>query len=175
MLDGIEALRSKFLAMPEAYTSIEGATHFVNIIGDYFDKVQAGPTGSPGIFTYTRPPVIAAIMALQPVADNSWIPQFANAIHLGSLAGILVPGTVTLPAVWLVSVTDIVSPPVIITLGAALSVLMGELGDVTSLDDPPRKLAKAIHDYISAFIFLCTGLGGTIISPVPIPVPIPAM
>jgi hypothetical protein len=173
MLPSVDSLKQQFLSMPEAFTPIDGATHFVNIIGNYMDQVQAGPTGSPGIFTYLRPPVIAAIAALPPVKDNSWIVQFANAIHLGALGAILVPGTVTLPAVWLVSVVDTL-PPVITTLDAALAVLIGSLANVTSANNPPQPLAQAIHDYISAFIFLCTGIGGTVITPVPIPVPIPA-
>ena len=169
-LPSVSSLNNQLLALPPTLSSHEGATQFVNVIADYINQVQAGPTGSPGILTYTRPPAIAAIEALPPVIDNSWIPNFAAAVHLGVTSGILTPGTVTDPA-WTASVVDVL-PPVIITLPAALAVLTAGLAPVTSGNNPAMPMAQAIHDYALAFTFLCTGLALALPAP-PIPVPLP--
>lgn len=168
MLASVSSLNSQLLALPPVDTSIAGATQFVNCIADYMDKVQGGSTGAPGIFTFLRPPVIAAIMVLPPVADNSWIPNFANAIHLGATGAILVPGTITSPA-WTASIVDI-GPVSIITLASALSTLISGLQNVTSGNNPAMPMAQAIHDYAMAFTFLTTGL---VLAPPGPPIPLP--
>lgn len=172
MLPSVDSLNQQLLALPPTLSSLEGATQFVNTIAAFMDQVQAGPTGTAGIFTFDKAPAIAAIQVLPPVKDNSWIVNFANAIHTGTTAATLVPGTVTSP-IWTVSSVD-VSPPVIITLGAALSTLIADLAPVLSLNNPALPMAQAINNYTLAFTFLCTGIAGTPISPVPTPIPFPA-
>lgn len=156
MLPSVSSLNSQLLALPPVITSEAGATQFVNIIGDYIDQVQGGPLGTPGILTYLRPPVISAIQSIRPVADSSWITNFANAIHLGSTGATLIPGTITDPA-WTASSVDI-GPVSIITLPAALSTLISGLNQVTYNNNPAMPLAQAIHDYVIAFTFQTTGL-----------------
>jgi hypothetical protein len=156
MLPGVSSLNSQLLALPPVGTSVAGATQFVNCIATYMNQVQGGPTGSPGIFTYMNAPAIAAIQALSPVADNSWITNFANAIHTGSTSATLVPGTITNPA-WTSSLVDI-GPVSITTLAAALSTLISGLNAVTSGNNPAMPMAQAIHDYVAAFVFQTTGL-----------------
>jgi len=173
MLGSADDLKNQLLTLKPSDSPIEAATNFINVVAAFFDKVQAGPTGSPGIFTYNKAVAIPLIAALPPVPDQSWIMPFANAINAGAVAGTLTPGTVTLPAVWLVSVVDVL-PPVITTIAVAKNLLIAALTPVTSTNNPPLPLAQALYLYISAFIFLVTGIGGTVISPVPIPVPIPA-
>lgn len=167
-LPGVSSLNSQLLALPPVDTSIAGATQFVNCIAAYINQVQGGPTGTPGIFTYTNAPAIAAIMALQPVADNSWITNFANAIHLGTTAAILAPGTITAPA-WTASIVDI-GPVTNITASAALSTLISGLNSVTSSNNPAMPMAQAIHDYAMAFTFETIGL---VLAPPGPPIPLP--
>lgn len=173
MLPSAADLRDQLKTLPPTLSSHDAAVNFINIVGDFMDQVQGGPTGVPGIFIYNRPPAIALIEALPPVIDNSWITNFANAIHSGTTSATLVPGTVTSPA-WTASGTDTVSPPTITNLAGALSLLVSELPSVTWSNDPPMPLAQAIYDYTSFFIFLCTGLvliGGV---PTPLPLTFPA-
>lgn len=173
-LASVDSLNHQLLSLPPTLSSLEGATQFINCIADYMDKVQAGPTGSPGIFTYLRPPAIAAILSLPPVIDNSWIVNFANAVHLGTTGAILVPGTVTFAA-WTASITDTFATPVNTTMAAALPVLVSGLQPVTSANNPAMPMAQAIHDYTLIFNFLCTG---TVLAPpgppIPLPLPFPA-
>ncbi len=173
-LASVDSLNQQLLALPYTLSSQQGATDFVNCIADYMNQVQGGPTGTPGIFTYLRPPAIAAIQVLPPVIDNSWIINFANAIHLGTVGATLTPGTVTSPS-WTASITDTFAPPVNTGAAAALPVLISGLQPVTSGNNPAKPMAQAIHDYTLAFIFLCTG---TVLAPpgppIPLPLPFPA-
>lgn len=167
MLPSVSSLNSQLLALPPTLSSNAGATQFVNCIASYMNQVQGGPTGTPGIFTYLRPPVIAAIQALPPLIDNSWITNFANAIHLGTTGATLVPGTITSPA-WTASITDI-GPVSIITLSSALSTLISALSPVTWDNNPALPLAQAINSYTLAFTFQTTGLA---LAPPGPPIPI---
>jgi hypothetical protein len=168
MLPSADSLNQQFLNLPEETDRHQAATNVVNVIADFMNQVQAGPTGSPGIFTYTRPPAISMIEALPEVDDDSWIPNFANAIHAGATAAILTPGTVVYPA-WTASSVDVL-PVVNVGLGAALSVLMEGLQPVTSSNNPCLPLAQAIYNYTLAFKFLCTGL---VLAPPGAPFPLP--
>lgn len=167
MLPSVSSLNSQLLALPPVNSSVAGATQFVNCIANYMDQVQGGSTGSPGIFTYLRPPVIAAIQVLPPVKDNSWIVNFANAIHLGTTGATLVPGTIVSPA-WTASITDI-GPVSITTLAPALATLIAALQPVTWDNNPAMPLAQAIHDYATAWTFQTTGLA---LAPPGPPIPI---
>jgi hypothetical protein len=172
MLPSVGSLSADLLTLPEELNSAAAATNFINKIAAFMDQVQAGPTGSPGIFTYNKPPAIAGIQALTPVIDNSWITNFANAIHSGSTSATLTPGTVTSP-VWTASLVD-TFPPTITTLSAALSTLISDLASVTSGNNPPMPLAQAISNYTLAFTFECTGLATSVPSPIPVPLPFSA-
>lgn len=167
-LPSVSSLNNQLLALPPVLTSVAGATQFVNCIADYMNQVQGGPTGSPGIFTYLRPPAIAAIQVMPPVIDNSWIVNFANAIHLGTTGGTLVPGTITAP-VWTASIVDI-GPVTNPTMAASLAVLIGALAPVTWDNNPAMPLAQAIHDYAMAWTFSTIGLA---LAPPGPPIPIP--
>lgn len=156
MLPSVSSLNSQLLDLSPVDTSIAGATQFVNTVAAYISQVQGGPTGAPGILTYMTAPAISAITSLQPVADSSWITNFANAIHSGVTAAILTPGTISDPA-WTASGVDI-GPVSITTLSAALSTLISGLNSVTSINNPAMPMAQAIHDYAMAFTFQTTGL-----------------
>lgn len=168
MLPSVNSLSNDLLALPPTLSSLEGATNFINVVAAFMDQLQAGSGGTPGIFTYTKPPAIALLLALPPVNDNSWIPNFANAIHAGSTAAILAPGTVTNSA-WTASGVDVL-PPVNTGIATALPVLISGLSNVTSSNNPPMPLAQAISDYTKAFTFLVTGL---VLAPPGPPVPLP--
>lgn len=166
MLPSAFTLNSQLLSLPESDNSFQAATNFINIISSFIDQIQAGATGSPGIFIYSKPNPISMIQAMQPVDDNSWIINFANAIHSGSVSATLVSGTVVDP-VWTASEVDVLIPT-ITNLSDALNVLISGLNNVNSTNNPPMPLAQAIYNYASTFIFQCTGLvAGT--SPTPLP------
>lgn len=169
MLASVDSLNQQLLALPPVDTPTAGATQFVNCIADYMDRLQAGPTGSPGIFTFLRPAAIAAIMALPPVKDNSWITNFANAIHLGATGATLTSGTVVNPT-WTASGVDVL--PVVNTgLSAALATLISGLQPITSENNPAMPMAQAINGYAKSFTFLCTGLVAASSGP-PTPLPL---
>lgn len=168
MLPSVSSLNSQLLALPPVDSASAGATQFVNVIADYINQVQGGPTGAPGILIYLRPPVISMIQSLPLVADNSWVTNFANAIHQGTTGATLVPGTITSPA-WTASGVDI-GPVINIGASAALSVLIAGLNNVTYSNNPAMPLAQAIHDYAMAFIFETTGL---VLAPPGPPIPLP--
>lgn len=172
MLPSVSSLNNQILALPPTLSSSAGATQFINVIAAFLNQMQAGPTGSPGIFTYSNAPAIAALTLLQPVGDNSWINNFANAIHSGSTAASLIAGTVTDPA-WTASAVD-TFPPTIITLSSALSTLISDLASVTALNNPAMPMAQAISNYAQAFTFQCTGLVTTGGPPAPLPLTFPA-
>jgi hypothetical protein len=156
VLPSVSSLDNQILSLPPTEFSVDGATNFVNVIAAYMDQVQGGADGTPGIFTYFKPPVIAAIQILPPVSDDSWINNFANAIHLGTTGATFVPGTITNVA-WTASLTDI-GPVSITSLNTALSTLKSGLSLATSKNNPAQPMAQAIHDYAMAFIFQTTGL-----------------
>jgi len=172
MFAGVNVLTQNLNNLPYSSDSIQAATNLVNLIGDYSDQMQAGPTGKAGIFKYNRPVVIPLIAALPPTQSQSWIPLFASAIHMGSTEAILSPGTVSF-AGWVVSIQDI-APPIITTLSAAKPLLVSALASVTSGNNPTMPLAQAIDTYFRSFTFSCTGLTLAGIVPTPLPVPFPA-
>ena len=173
MLPSVSDLNDKFLALPPTASGIEGVTQFVKVVADFMNKMQAGSGGTPGIFTYNNSVAIALLLVLPEVEDNSWIIPFANAIHAGSSAAALSPGTVMNPA-WTASVMDVL-PPANIGLAAALPVLISGLQKVSSSNNPAMPMAQAFSDYAKAFIFLVTGL---VLAPpgppIPLPLPFPA-
>lgn len=168
MLPSVSTLNNNILALQPVGVEITGITNLVNVIAAFMNQMQAGPTGTPGIFTYNNAAAIALLSSLPNVGDNSWVINFANGIHAGSTGAILVPGTVTAPA-WTASVVDVL-PPVNTTIAAALPVLISGLNNCSYSNNPAMPMAQAISDYAKAFTFLCTGL---VLAPPGPPIPLP--
>lgn len=173
MLPSVNVLKNQILNLQPQMTNHQGAVNLIDVIADFMNQVQAGSGGSAGIFTFSRAPAVAILETQQPVLDNSWITNFANAIEAGVLAGSITPNTVT-NAAWLGSGTDVATLPspaaTITTLAPAKAVLIAALAPVVSDNNPPMPLAQAIDGYTRAFTFLCIGLG---VAPVFVPIPIP--
>lgn len=139
MLPPAQTLANEILALPASPIPLTGITAFVGVITSYMANVQGGPTGLPGIFTLNSALVIAAMTAMKPVTDNSWISSFADAMEDGIVAAIITPGTVTEP-VWVTSVTDVSTLP----LGAST---------ITTI---AAAKAKLIFEYCKHNIAICT-------------------
>lgn len=170
MLAPASTLNSAILALPFTDSKIGGVTQFVNTICDYMEQVQGGALGSVGILTMNRSVMIAQFLTQNPVNDNSWINNFAEAWYEGVAQGTIAPGTVANPA-WTTSAVDIATssdPTVTITtLTSAKSQLESELASVSYSNNPALPFAEAIRDATLAFTFLCIGLG-----PLSVPIPI---
>lgn len=169
MLISINELNSQILSLKPVLSRQAGATQFVNLVANFINKVQAGPTGVPGILTYSNSIAILAIENLPEVVDMSWVINFANAIHLGVIHGSLLQGTVT-DSSWTYSNVDTYTP-IITNLSSALSTLISGLQIVTYKDNPAIPMATAIYNYAKSFTFQCTGLVSDSPSP-PIPLPL---
>lgn len=178
MLPSVSSLAADILALPTTLDALQGMTNFVGVIAAFMNQVQGGPTGTPGIFTLGNAAMIAALAAMPPVADNSWIVPFANAWEMGVITGIIVPGTVTNP-IWIGSggldVLTVPTPIVTITtIALAKATLISGLASATASNNPPVPFAQAINDATLAFIFTCIGIGPPLAF-LPIPIPTPAM
>lgn len=165
MLASAESLNQQLLHLPPTIDRFGGATQFIEVVGNYLDQVQAGPTGTPGILVYNKSAAVSALLQIGTFLDNSWINPIASAIHVGVTAGTTVPSTVTDP-VWDGSgnkdiLTSGSPSTTITTLGAAKSVLIGGLGSANYFNNPALPIATAIRNYALAFTFLCTGLNST--------------
>lgn len=174
-LPSTNSLALNILALPTTIIPLTGVGNLISVLSSFTNQVQAGPTGSPGIFTFNGPITIPLIVAMPPVADNSWIPVFAAAMIAGITAGTITPGTVTNPA-WLGSVVDVNTSPsavaTISTIAVAQATLISKLASATANNNPPYPFAEAIRDAILEFIFICIGLGpGPAFTPIPIPIP----
>lgn len=176
MLPAVSVLANNILALPTTTSANTGMTNFVGVIAAFMNQVQGGPLGTPGIFTLGNAAMIAALSAMLPVANNSWIMSFANALETGILTGLITPGTVTNPA-WLGSGNlDTVTLPTpaatITTIALAKATLIAALASATAGNNPPVPFAQAINDATLAFIFTCIGLGPPpTFLPTPIPTP----
>jgi len=176
MLGTAQDLKSALLALEPTKDKTQGITKFVGVISSFMNKVQGGPLGSPGIFTFNDAAMIAILMTQQPVKDNSWIPTFASAWEAGCIAAVIAPGTVTNP-VWIGSGTkDVATLPTaaatITTLSAAKALLTAGLASVGPTSDAPLPLANAIRNATLAFVFNCIGLGPPPpLTPIPVPTP----
>jgi hypothetical protein len=148
---------------------------FVDEIGDYMDEVQAGSTGSKGIFKLNRPAMVSILLGQGPVMDTSWAPKFADAWEAGVLAAAITPGTVVNPA-WVGSGSkDIATPGIgaaaIITIPAGKAILMAKLMTAKPTMGAPITIAEAVKAGTEALMFLNIGLS----APPPMaPTPIPA-
>jgi hypothetical protein len=177
VLPTAESFANSLLALTPTTDPVEGITKFVQAVAAFTNQVQAGPTGTPGILTFGNAAMIAAILAMQPVQDSSWIAPFVNAWQSGILTSIIAPGTVT-DAVWLGSGSlDTETLPsaaaTITTIPAAAAVLTSELATIIPVAGAPIQFATAIRDATLALTFNCIGLG-TPPALVPIPILFPA-
>jgi hypothetical protein len=168
MLPSVSSLNSQILALSPNSSESSAMTNLVNVIAAFLNQMQAGATGSPGIFTYNNSAAISAMSSLPNAADSSWVSSFANGVHAGATAATLAPGTVVSPA-WTASGVDTL-PPTNTGLSAALSVLVSGLNNCTYSNNPAMPMAQAISDYAKAFTFLCTGL---VLAPPGPPIPLP--
>jgi hypothetical protein len=163
MLPGITVLKDNILALPTSDNLVTAVPDFVAVIANWTNQLQAGPDGTPGIFTFGNAAMSAILETLVPVDDNSWIPIFANAWQAGILAGVVAPSTVT-NSVWIGSGTKdtetSASPAsTITTISAAKALLISELANVVPDNTAPLALATAINDATQALIFTVIGLG----------------
>lgn len=162
MLASEQTLNQAILALTPLVNQHIALVNFVDVVADFMDQVQAGPTGSPGILTVNRPVFVAQLETQVPVADSSWIPNFADAWYMGVAQGTITPGTVSAPAWAGGSGTDTqtsASPvATITTLMAAKALLQAELANVMPDNTAALPMAKAIRDATLAMTFLCVGL-----------------
>lgn len=177
MLPPIDSLKQDILNLSPTDDPVQGIQNFVKVIANYVNQVQGGAAGSPGIFKFNESIMVALLTTLQPVSDNSWALGFTNAFQAGCNAAIITPATVQNPA-WSGSGSlDIVTLPTgiatIPTLLAACQLLQSGLTNAQPDDNAPISLTKGIHDAVSAFTFICIGLGPAPALP-PIPIPTPA-
>ena len=173
MLDPASTLNTALLALSPTVDKHAGCVAFVNVIGDFMDKVNA-LGGIPGILTINRPAYVALLETQVPVSDNSWMAPFANAWMEGVAQGIITPGTVTNPA-WTASTVDIATLPspavTITTLSSAEVDLQSSLTNVKADNTAALPLATDIRNATLEFIFTCIGI---VIPAVPLPIPLPA-
>jgi len=174
MLVSAADLKTAFLALSPTTNSTEGVTAFVGVVANFMDQVQAGPTGTPGIFTLNQSVMIPLILAMPPVSDDSWISNFVSAWQTSVSASTITPGTVT-ESVWVGSGgLDIATLPsaatTITTIAAAAATLESGLNLVGAASDQTLQLATAIRDATLAFVFNCIGLAAPPpLTPIPIP------
>lgn len=176
MLPGPSVLAASIKALPPTMSAIEGGMNFAGAISDYLAMVQGGPTGSPGILTFSKA-IFGSLVATMPPDPTgaAWPALMASNFNTALLASIITPGTVMSP-IWTISQVDILTLPLaaatIITAPLVMTTLMGQLSSVKS-DDPsaPMPLATAFDTAIKTMMFLCIGI--TLVGVVPTPTPIP--
>jgi hypothetical protein len=168
-----QTLSNNLLALSPSSNLFTAIPIFVGVIANFMNEVQAGPTGTVGIFTFGNAAMIAAMEAMTPVSDNSWIPIFANAWEAGVVSGVITPSTVT-NSIWIGSGNkDTETSPspssTITTLSAAKAVLIAGLETAQPDITEPITFATAIRNATLAFEFTCIGLGSPpLFTPIPI-------
>lgn len=172
-LAGKGVLASALLSMPKTTSKLDGVTNIVNEIGDYMDKLQAGGSGSPGIFALDRPSMIGILMSQNPVTNDSWVKIFSKAWEAGVSGATITPGTVT-DSAWAGSGgVDAVTPgtgsAAITNIPAAKSVLEAKLKQVKPTIPAPLPMAEAVHEATKTLSFLCIGLAPVSFTPIPLP------
>jgi len=175
MLDPVSVLTSNIKNLVPSPIESIGVLNFVNVVCDYMEKVQAGPTASPGILIMNRAAMASMLQTQVPVPDSSWISNFVAAWTQGVSLGTITAGTAINP-VWVGSagldIATLTSPTATITtLSTASTVLQSGLASVLPPNlTAPMPLAEAINAATLAFTFLCIGLSAP---PVLVPTPIP--
>jgi hypothetical protein len=176
MLPSVATLSNNILALTPSASITSAIPLFVAVIADWTNQLQAGSGGTPGIFTFGNAAMIALLETQAPVADSSWIANFASAWEAGITTGVITPSTVTNSA-WAGSgdVDSQTSPSpasTIATIPAATAVLMAELANVVPDDTAPMALATAINAATLALSFTCIGLSAPpVFAPIPLTFP----
>lgn len=177
MLASADSLKSQILALTPTKEAVSGITAFVGIIADFTNNVQAGSMGTVGIFTFNNAVMIAAMLAMEPVSDASWIPTFVSGWQSAVTASVIAPSTVTNSA-WSGSgdkdtETSPSAATTITTIAAAAATLTSGLTGISPTSDSTLQFATAIRNATLAFTFTCIGLGVPPALP-PIPITIAA-
>lgn len=168
-LPGYNSLAVALYNMPRTMVQMDGVTNFVNIIGDYMDKVQAGPTGAASILKINRGVMIGILMTQRPVIDKTWVTTFANAWAAAVTQATISPNTVIDPS-WDYSnskdsLTKTSGAATISNISACRSILITRLNNVQPVMGHPYEIAIAIHDATKAMLFTCIGVANR--SPLP--------
>lgn len=172
--------------LPAVSSAPDGVHNFAVEISNHMDSVQAGPTGTAGIFTMEESTFESNLMTLGTSGDTSWVAKLVSAWQTAVIASSITSGTVTDP-LWTLSMTDIdtagSAPVVISTIASAAATLQSELmaiatvftssnPDSTEVSNCPQQIAKAFRDATLAFTFNCIGEMTNPLPPPPgIPVP----
>lgn len=180
-LDPPKAWEDRLRQMAQSQSLPAGAKELADFYGDLGDKVQGGPAGAPGIFTFNRAVFAAQLIAIgysPTLPAPAWAAILSTAWLNAVNASTIKPGTVANPA-WTASGVDVNTIPIgsatIITAAAAAALLQANLiasaaAFKSNPDDGIFKFAKAFHDATKQFTFLTIGLVAT---PAPVPLPIP--
>jgi hypothetical protein len=187
MLDPEPIWVLEFKKLSPQQTGIQGFTKMAEVIEKLTNKVDPsvpGGTATPGIFKWNKAAFIAQVATLAPTATPEWANTMSNAWAAACTSGVITPGLVSAPSLWLVSSVDVNTLPAAattvptITVGQAL--LLSGLLTVPGLmsTNPamaPEAFAKAFRAAVAAFTFNLIGIAGTPASPVPLPVPATAI
>ena len=186
MLDPEKDWIDAFAALKPADASIVGIMNLADVVERLTNKVEPnmpGATVTPGIFKFNKAVFIAQLMVLIPTPLPDWIPKVAGAWSAGCMGGIITPGCVAAPLVWLVSSSDVNTLPVAvvtiptIAVGQALIVsMMAGVPGLMAVDAKSAQdmFARSFFAAVSAFTFSLIGIAGTPITPVTLPVVVPA-
>jgi hypothetical protein len=181
VLDPLSTWTNALLSLPPDSSSSAGIINFVAAIATLMNKIQAGPTGTPGIFTLNQSVFISNLSGLTPTGTNSWVNTLANAWNAAVSASVITPDTVT-AIVWTASGVDTLTSPsattTIVSLSTAYATLVSELMAIATLfltpgitysqvSSYPQPLAQAFRDATLAFEFNCIGVESPS-TPVPI-------
>jgi len=174
MLPPSATLSAAIAAIPPSTNKNQGVESLVSAISAHVNQVQAGANGTPGIFTLANAAMEDVIKDMEPVADNSWVYNFADAFEAGVVSGVITPSTVTDPT-WTGSGSlDVNTLPsasaTITTIADAKAQLISDLLLVAAGNTAPLPVADALHQAVLKFTFNCIGLGSPPAFP-PIPLP----
>jgi hypothetical protein len=154
MLASVDSLKKDLLNLKPSENKLEATRNFVQVIANYMNHIQAGPTGSPGILAFNSEAMATAWLA-------------------GIEAAVIKPGTVELP-IWTASELDVATLPLgattILTASVAQTLLATLLNLATQSSNPPVPMATAFKAAAGACVFNCIGIA---VPGVPTPVPIP--
>ena len=171
-LDSASVLNTAILNMSPSASKPAATQAFVDVVGDFMDKIQGGPTGSVGIMTFGRSAMYAILVTQSPTTGNDWIANFASAWEAGCSAAIITPGTVSDPSWGGSGGVDTLTPgsgaAAIINLPIAKTTLESGLASVAPDNSAALPFANAIRDAALTIQFLCIGLSPAM-SPTPIP------
>jgi hypothetical protein len=171
-LDSASVLNTAILNMSPSASKPAATQAFVDVVGDFMDKIQGGPTGSVGIMAFGRPAMYAILVTQSPTTGNDWIANFASAWEAGCTAAVITPGTVSDPGWGGSGGFDTLTPgsgaAAILNIAAAKAILEAELASVTPDSSAALPFANAIRNAALTIQFNCIGVSPGM-SPAPIP------